>query len=73
MKGIVKENGVVLVNGEEISFSKTVDKNRYEVGSELDVRLDFEYPSSCDNNPFCDGDETCVVCLYNNKVCFPKI
>jgi hypothetical protein len=32
------------------------------------AKIDNEYPESCDNNPFCEGDETCIICLHSNKV-----
>lgn len=60
---------VKLENGEIFSISKYQKNLGLCDGDNVIInKIDVEYPESCDNNPFCHGDETCIICLYNNKV-----
>jgi hypothetical protein len=68
MKGIVKENRWIEVDGKEYRISKNQNDIKPELGTSINVELINEYPEGCDNNPFCDGDETCMICYYNNTV-----
>lgn len=73
---MVKAEGVIAEDGKcvELSNSQTFPISKYQKnhglldGRMVVVKIDTEYPESCDSNPFCEGDETCVVCLLNNKV-----
>ena len=59
---------VQLENGEVFSISKYQKNHKLNEGDKVVVKIDTEYPESCDNNPFCEGDESCIICLCNNKV-----
>lgn len=59
---------VQLENGDNLPLSKHNKNLGLIEGQEVFVSIDNEYPESCDNNPFCEGDETCIICLCNNKV-----
>lgn len=69
-EGIITESKkyVKLDNGETYPISKHQKNIELSEGQKVVVNIDTEYPESCDNNPFCDGDETCIICLVNNKV-----
>lgn len=69
-KGVVTSGGkyVQLDNGEVFPISRYQKNHGLNDGQETIVKIGTEYPESCDNNPFCEGDETCIVCLCNNKV-----
>ena len=72
----MKQEGVItksrecvqLENGEVFSISKYQKNHGFSEGQKVVVNIDTEYPESCDNNPFCMGDESCIICLNNNKV-----
>lgn len=72
MKGKIIEGLKVLVENDIYSFSKNTDLTNLNVGDEIEIQIDCEYPASCDNNPFCEGDETCIICYYRNPVAFIK-
>ena len=67
-EGIITEsrNYVKLDNGEIYPISKYQKNHGLGEGQKVFVKIDAEYPESCDS--FCDGDETCIICLCNNKV-----
>jgi len=67
-EGIITESKkyVKLDNGETYPISKYQKNHKLSEGQKVVVKIDTEYPESCDS--FCDGDETCIICLYNNKV-----
>ena len=69
-EGIITESRkyVKLDNGETYPISKYQKNHELSEGQKFVVKIDTEYPESCDNNPFCEGDETCIICLCNNKV-----
>ena len=66
-KGVIKDM-CVIIKGVEYPISKFQKYSKYSDGQEVNVVIDTEYPESCDGDPFCMGDESCVVCLINNKV-----
>lgn len=66
-KGFIKGK-YVIVEGVEYPISKFQKYGNFSDNQEVDVIIDTEYPESCDGDSFCMGDETCVVCLLNNKV-----
>jgi len=68
MEGIVLKNGLIEVEGKSYAISKTQKNHILQEGEKVDVTIDTEYPEACDS--FCDGDETCMICLYNNNVVF---
>lgn len=72
---IINNNKIKLENGEIYPISKNQKNHGYPVGQRVLINIDTEYPEACDNDPFCMGDETCIVCLCNNKVAklFTKI
>jgi hypothetical protein len=59
---------VKLDTGEVYSISKYHRNYELSEGLRVSVTIDNEYPESCDTNPFCEGDETCIECLYRNEV-----
>jgi len=59
---------VELDSGETFPISKYQKSHGLEDGQRVTVKIDNEYPESCDDNPFCEGDETCIICLYKNNV-----
>jgi hypothetical protein len=66
-KGIVKDC-LIEVDGVLYPISKDQKNLNLVDGSELSVITTTEYPESCDTNPFCEGDETCVICLIQVAV-----
>jgi hypothetical protein len=74
IKGIISnDRNHVIVDDKKISITKTQKNHNYEVGTEVGIEIGTEYPEDCDNNPFCEGDETCSICLINNKIAIIKI
>jgi hypothetical protein len=77
----MKQEGIItksreyiqLENGEVFSISKYQKNHGLSEGQKVVVKIDTEYPESCDNSPFCEGDESCIICLYNNKVAVLEI
>lgn len=69
-EGVITENGkcVKLSNGQVFPISKYQKNHGLIDGREVVVGIQTEYPESCDKNPFCEGDETCIICLCNNNV-----
>jgi guanylate kinase len=67
-EGIITESKkyVKLDNGETYPISKYQKNHELSEGQKVVVKIDTEYPESCDS--FCEGDETCIICLCNNKV-----
>ena len=72
-EGIITQSkkGVQLENGEVFSISKYQKNHGLSEGQKVVVKIDTEYPESCDS--FCEGDETCIICLCNNKVAVLEI
>jgi hypothetical protein len=70
MEGTIVKNGkyVKLSSGETYPISKYQKNHGLSEGQNVVLKIDTEYPESCDSNPFCEGDETCIICLCNNKV-----
>jgi hypothetical protein len=67
------ENGHVrFADGELLKISKYQRDLTFTEGEEVKVKIDTEYPESCDNDPFCMGDETCIQCLLTNKIAVIK-
>ncbi len=67
------ENGCVRFDdGQLLKISKYQKDLNLTEGQEVSVKIDNEYPESCDNNPFCEGDETCIECLIKNKIAVIK-
>jgi hypothetical protein len=62
---------VQLENGEVFSISKYQKNHGLGEGQRVVVKIDTEYPESCDT--FCEGDESCIICLCNNKVAVLEI
>jgi hypothetical protein len=62
---------VQLENGEVFSISKYQKNHGLGEGQKVVVKIDTEYPESCDT--FCEGDESCIICLCNNKVAVLQI
>jgi hypothetical protein len=62
---------VQLENGEVFSISKYQKNHGLGEGQKVVVKIDTEYPESCDT--FCEGDESCIICLNNNKVAVLEI
>jgi hypothetical protein len=62
---------VQLENGEVFSISKYQKNHGLGEGQKVVVKIDTEYPESCDT--FCEGDESCIICLCNNKVAVLEI
>jgi hypothetical protein len=62
---------VQLENGEVFSISKYQKNHGLNEGQKVVVKIDTEYPESCDT--FCEGDESCIICLCNNKVAVLEI
>ena len=54
-EGIITESKkyVKLDNGETYPISKHQKNHRLVEGQRVVVKIDTEYPESCDNNPFC--------------------
>ena len=75
----MKQEGVItksrecvqLENGEVFSISKYQKNHGLGEGQKVVVKIDTEYPESCDT--FCEGDESCIICLCNNKVAVLEI
>jgi hypothetical protein len=75
----MKQEGVItksrecvqLENGEVFSISKYQKNHGLGEGQKVVVKIDTEYPESCDT--FCEGDESCIICLCNNKVAVLQI
>jgi hypothetical protein len=74
-EGIITQSKkcVQLENGEVFSISKYQKNHGLSEGQKVVVKIDTEYPESCDSNPFCEGDESCIICLCNNKVAVLQI
>ena len=76
MEGIITKNGKYVEVSNETTkpypISKKQKNHGLSDGSKVTIEIDTEYPESCDNDPFCEGDETCMICLYNNKVAIIK-
>lgn len=70
MIGVVTLNRNILVNGQVYPVSKYQKDKKLIVGEEVEVKLENEYPESCD--VFCEGDETCMICFYGNEVAIIK-
>lgn len=73
MKGTVLKDDKVLVD--DVSYPLSKYQPTFvprSISDEVEVSLFFEYPDHCDENPFCEGDETCQICFYNNKVAYIK-
>jgi hypothetical protein len=67
------ENGCVrFADGELLKISKYQKDLILTEGQEVKVIKDTEYPESCDDDPFCMGDETCIECLLKNKIAVIK-
>jgi hypothetical protein len=66
--GKIRGNCIEFRNGEIYPISKHNKNHGLDESQEVEANIDTEYPEQCDNNPFCEGDETCVICLNSNKV-----
>lgn len=73
MEATITKNGkYVELDGKTYPISKYQKNHGLTDGCKVNVNIDTEYPESCDNDPFCEGDETCIICLCNNKVAIIK-
>jgi len=70
--GIIENGRVRFSDGQLLEVSKYQKDLVLTEGQEVTVKVDNEYPESCDNNPFCMGDETCIECLLKNKIAVIK-
>jgi hypothetical protein len=70
--GIIENNCVRFADGQLLKISKYQKDLTLTEGQEVKVVIDTEYPESCDNNPFCIGDESCIECLLKNKIAVIK-
>lgn len=43
-------------------FIRSDKKLDDRIGQEIEFQIIEEIPESCHNNPFCNGDETCIQC-----------
>ena len=63
MKATIISGQVKTETGKIYPITKDQDEKDFSEGQEVNVRIGTEYPKHCDENPMCEGDETCIACL----------